>query len=108
MSKHDDTMKELRGEVGRLRLRLREAEDTLDAIRTGGVDALVVSGPQGDQVYTLTGADSAYRLLFETMNEGSATLRSDGTIFFCNSQIVSHAQYTDGSHRRRFHIRLRC
>ena len=87
MSKHDATIKELRGQVEQLQLRLRQAEDTLDAIRTGGVDALVVSGPQGDQVYTLTGADSAYRLLFETMNEGSATLGSDGTIFFCNSRL---------------------
>ena len=30
---------------------------------------------------------SAYRLLFETMNEGSATLGSDGTIFFCNHKL---------------------
>ena len=33
-------------------MRLEEAEETLRAIRKGEVDALVVSGPQGDQVYT--------------------------------------------------------
>jgi PAS domain S-box-containing protein len=87
MSRNDDTIKELRGQVEQLQSRLREAEDTLDAIRTGGVDALLVSGPHGDQVYTLTGADSVYRLLFETMEEGSATLGPDGSIFFCNSKL---------------------
>jgi PAS domain S-box-containing protein len=87
MSKSHLTKQELLAENERLRLRLQEAEDTLEAIRTGGVDALVVSGPNKDQVYTLTGADRAYRLLFETMEEGSATLGSDGTIFFCNTKL---------------------
>ena len=59
-----------------LRMRLEEAEETLRAIRKGEVDALVVSGPQGDQVYTLKGAEQPYRVFVETMNEGAATLRS--------------------------------
>ena len=42
-----------------LRARLQEAEQTLQAIRTGEVDALVVSGPAGDQVFSLRGADAA-------------------------------------------------
>jgi hypothetical protein len=29
----------------------------LNAIRTGGVDAVVVDGPEGAQIYTLQGAD---------------------------------------------------
>ena len=87
MSKLDDTTQELLAEIERLRTHLQEAEDTLEAIRTGGVDALVVSGPDGDRIYTLTGADTAYRVLFETMNEGAATLGSDGTILFCNNRF---------------------
>ncbi len=87
MSKYEDRTQELQAEIEGLRLRLQEAEDTLDAIRTGGVDALVVSGPDGEQVYTLTGTNRPYRVLFETMNEGAATLSSDGIILFCNTKL---------------------
>ena len=64
--------------------RLVEAEETLNAIRTGSVDALVVSGPHGDQVYTLEGADRTYRLLVEEMSEGAVVLTTDGSILYCN------------------------
>ena len=89
MLKHDDRMQELFAENERLKLRLQEAEEVLDAIRCGEVDALVVSGPDSDQVYTLGGADRAYRILFETMNEGAAILGSDGSVFFCNTKLSS-------------------
>jgi two-component system, NtrC family, response regulator AtoC len=82
-----DNTEDLRAENERLRLRLHEAEETLDAIHHGEVDAIVVSGPHDDEVYTLTGADRPYRILFETMNEGAATLGSGGTILFCNSKL---------------------
>jgi PAS domain S-box-containing protein len=74
--------------VEQLRARLEEAEETLTAIRSGEVDALVVSGPQGDQVYTLRGADHAYRILLEAMNEGAATLLPDGSILYCNKRFA--------------------
>ena len=54
--KHTKSAKDLLAENEDLRLRLEEALDTLRAIRSGEVDALVVSTPQGDQVYTLKGA----------------------------------------------------
>lgn len=75
-------------ELDLLRARLEEAEETLAAIRTGEVDALVVSGPRGDQVYTLQGADHSYRVLLEAMNEGAATLLPDGSILFCNTRFA--------------------
>ncbi len=71
-----------------LRRRLEEAEETLRAIREGEVDALVVSGPQGDQVYTLKGAEQPYRVFIETMNEGAVTLGPDGTILYCNGRFA--------------------
>ena len=46
--------------IAELEARLAEAEETLQAIRTGQVDALVVSGPDGDQIFALEGADHAY------------------------------------------------
>jgi len=70
-----------------LRMRLEEAEETLRAIREGEVDALVVSGSQGDQVYTLKGAEQPYRVYVETMNEGAVTLGPDGTILYCNNRF---------------------
>jgi len=82
------TSQELLFEVEELRLRLEEAEETLRAIGNGEVDAFVVSGPDGNQVFTLKGAEQPYRLLVETMNEGAATLAEDGTILYCNNRLA--------------------
>jgi len=71
-----------------LRGRLEEAEETIEAIRSGKVDALVVSGPQGEQIYTLHGADHSYRVLLEDMNEGAATLLPDGSVLYCNKAFA--------------------
>jgi two-component system, NarL family, sensor histidine kinase NreB len=67
--------------------RLTEAEDTLNAIRTGAVDALVVHTSQGEQLFTLKGADQTYRALVEAMNEGAVTLRH-GIISYCNKHFA--------------------
>ena len=77
-------VRELREENHRLRDRLREAEDTISAIHQGEVDAIVVSGNNGDQVYTLSNADQSYRFLVEQMCEAALTLTLDGTVLFCN------------------------
>ncbi len=79
----------LRAEIEELRARLAEAEETLRAIRGGEVDALVVSKPGGNQVFTLKGIDHAYRVLVEEMNEGAATLNADGVIHYCNNSLAS-------------------
>jgi two-component system CheB/CheR fusion protein len=72
------------GEVEDLRSQLQAARETLEAIQSGAVDAVVVSRPGGDRIYTLTGAEHAYRVFVEAMNEGAATVSADGTILFCN------------------------
>ena len=74
-------------EVEELRARLQEAQETLEAIRSGAVDAIVVEGPKGRQVFTLQGAERPYRVLAETMNEGAASLERDGAILFCNRRL---------------------
>lgn len=71
-----------------LRARLEEAEETLRAIRSGEVDAIVTVGPQGEQVYTLFGAERPYRVLIEAMQEGAATLMVDGTLLYCNAGLA--------------------
>lgn len=81
------TTAQLLEENEQLRARLDEAEQTLDAIRSGDVDALVVTGPHGDQVFSLTGAERTYRLIVETMNEAALTVGFDETILFCNRRF---------------------
>ncbi|MFP4388148.1 MAG: sensor histidine kinase [Desulfococcaceae bacterium] len=74
----------LERENAELRLRLREARDTLAAIRSGEVDALVVNGPDGDRVFSLRSADYSYRVLVEEMREGALTLADDGGVLYAN------------------------
>ena len=74
-----------------LRLRFYEAEEILSAIRKGEVDAVVVSGPHGDQVYALKGAEHTYRVLVESMNEGAITLTEGGAIIYCNRAFAEMA-----------------
>jgi formate hydrogenlyase transcriptional activator len=84
MNKSDRTRQQLQDELQELTSRMMEAEETLRAILSGEVDGLVVSTAEGDQVFTLSGADHPYRIMVETMNEGAITLASDGTILYCN------------------------
>ncbi len=74
--------------ITELRARLDEAEETLRAIRSGGVDALVVTGQNGPRVYTLEGAEHAYRVLIESMNEGALMLSADALILYANQRFA--------------------
>src|SRR6202030_4782533 len=72
-----------------LHARVQELEDTLTAIREGSVDALVISAPTGDQVFTLQGAEHPYRVLVETINEGAATLDEGGAVLYANTSFAA-------------------
>jgi len=72
-------------ELSSLRARVEELEETIRAIQSGEVDALVISTTGGDQVYTLENTDLPYRLFVETMAEGAVTATTDGTILYCNA-----------------------
>ncbi len=74
-------------EVEELRAQLAEANETLRAIREGEVDAVIVSGSKGDQVFSLVGADSIYRLIVETMKEAAFTVTVDGRILYGNARF---------------------
>jgi len=88
----------LSDETDMLRERLREAEETLDAIRNGDVDAVVVAGEGGTpQVYTLETADQTYRILVEEMQEGALTLSADGTVLYSNRRFSELAGENTGS-----------
>jgi PAS domain S-box-containing protein len=78
----------LQDEVQSQRASLAEAEELRRAISEGDLDALVLPGPEGKLIFTLDSADRAYRVLVETMNEGTATLGLDGTILYCNRHLA--------------------
>jgi PAS domain S-box-containing protein len=79
----------LLAEIRELQQQLSVANETLDAIRTGQIDALVVKGHNGHILYTLKSADLSYRIFIERMNEGAVTLSSSGVILYCNSKFAS-------------------
>ena len=82
------TPEDYQAEIEELKAQLEEAQEALRAIRENEVDALVVSGIQGPQVFTLQGADQPYRVFIECMNEGAVTMSPDGTILHCNSRFA--------------------
>ncbi len=65
-----------------------EFEDIVRAIRRGGIDALVVSGNQGDQVLVLEGSEHPYRVLVESLSDGAATLDSAGNVLYANDRFA--------------------
>jgi PAS domain S-box-containing protein len=79
---------ELENKIYELNSKLQEAQDTIEAIRTGQVDAIVTSDIGGERVYTLKGEDYPYRAMVENMNEGAATISIDGTIFYINNRFA--------------------
>lgn len=88
MQDRGKTTEQLQEDYDLLKMRLEEAEAALDAIRSGEVDALVVASSDGEQIFTLQGADQPYRVMVETMNEGAATLLEDGVILYANQRLA--------------------
>ena len=82
------TYEELLEDLEELTIQLKEANETIHAIRTGQIDALVVETEGGPQLYTLKSADHTYRVFIEKMKEGAVTLNSNGIILYCNSQFA--------------------
>ncbi|PPD57337.1 PAS domain-containing sensor histidine kinase [Dehalogenimonas etheniformans] len=83
---------ELEAEVNRLSEQLTECKETLRAITSGEVDALVVNTPMGDQVFTLQGADTVYRTAIENINEGAITVSAEGIILYSNRYFSTMMQ----------------
>jgi PAS domain S-box-containing protein len=74
-----------------LRQRLEEAEQAIQAIRAGEVDAVLVE-TERQQVYTLETADNPYRLLVTRVPYPAATLTDDGSIIWCNGRFADLLQ----------------
>ena len=81
-----------RRRIAELESQLGEAQETLDAIRSGEVDAVVVGDADQRRIFTLESADRPYRLLVEQMREGAVTLSLDGLVLYCNQAFADLVQ----------------
>jgi two-component system phosphate regulon sensor histidine kinase PhoR len=84
---------QLLSENHELQWQLEEANDTIEAIRTGQVDALVVKNEGNHQLYTLKSADQTYRVFIEKMSEGAVTVNREGFILYCNSSFANMVKF---------------
>jgi PAS domain S-box-containing protein len=79
---------DLQTQLHSLRARLEEVEETVEAVRTGRIDAVVVSAEPGEELYVLERIDRPYRLLLESMQHGAAVVDADGRIAYCNRSLA--------------------
>lgn len=83
-----ETSQLLEETIEELHRQLEEANNTIEAIRTGQVDALIVKEKSGHQLYTLKSADQTYRVFIEKMMEGGVTLNQQGIILYSNTSFA--------------------
>jgi PAS domain S-box-containing protein len=86
------TKQQLLERIADLQARLEEAEETLRAIREGEVDAVVVTGSRGEQVFSLNQSEAIYRLMVETMDEAGLAVTPGGVILFANNCVAHMLQ----------------
>jgi two-component sensor histidine kinase/PAS domain-containing protein len=71
-----------------------DADETVQAIYQGDIDAVVVMRAlEGPQVILLHGAEEPYRVLVERMSDGALTAGADGTILYVNSRLCDLTGY---------------
>lgn len=83
--KKELTYEELLSENEGLINRLEEAEQLIDAIKAGEVDAFALNINNQPEIFTIESGDFAYRMLVENFNEGALTLSEDGLILYTNN-----------------------
>jgi len=75
----------LLSEIEELKIRLAEAEQLIEAIKAGEVDAFAFTKNNKPEIFTLESGDYAYRILVENFSEGALNLSEDGLIVYTNS-----------------------
>lgn len=79
---------ELLSEIESLKNQLFDANNIIDAIKEGSVDALVVNNGGAPQIYSIESADYTYRILIEKLGEGALSITNDGLILYCNDYFA--------------------
>ena len=78
----------LRDRVIVLEALLQEKNDTLEAIRAGEIDAVMVSPNDDYHLHILQSVDQPFRVLIEQIQEGAVSLREDGTMLYGNRRLA--------------------
>lgn len=84
-------LERMKQEVAKLRAELREAEECIQAIHDGRVDAFVVGERDRDRVYLLESVDGPFRILVEHMQQGAVRIAGDGTVLYANACFANLA-----------------
>jgi len=74
----------LLAEIEELKAKLSEADQLIQAIKDGEVDAFAMGSNAVPEVYTLQSGDYAYRVLIEEFGEGALNVTEDGLIVYTN------------------------
>lgn len=82
---HKVLSEDLLSEIEYLKIHLSEAQEAIEAIKGGSVDAFAVRKDGKPEVFTLQSLDYAYRVLIEKINEGTLNLTREGLIVYSNS-----------------------
>ena len=83
-----ETFEALHAQIAELRAQLVEAQEALEAIRTGQVESLVIEGPNGPSIFSLEETNFSYRVLVEAISEGAVTMGEDGVVLYCNARFA--------------------
>ena len=71
--------------ITELENKLLDANNLINAIRHGEVDALLMNKNGKADVYSLESIDFTYRVLVEKIGEGALSISKEGLILYCNS-----------------------
>jgi PAS domain S-box-containing protein len=78
------SVESLLAEIEELKAKLSEADQLIQAIKDGEVDAFAIGSGSTPEVYTLQTGDYAYRILIEEFGEGALNVTEDGLIVYTN------------------------
>lgn len=74
-------------EINELKQQLHVANESIEFIKNGKIDALVIPDKDKLKVFTEKTSDRTYRLLIDKMNEGVVTVNQEGIILYSNSHF---------------------
>lgn len=80
----DPSVNKLLAEIEELKAKLAEADQLIQAIKDGEVDAFAIGSDAAPEIYTLQTGDYAYRILIEEIGEGALNATEDGLIVYTN------------------------
>ena len=68
--------------------KLDEANEVIEGIKKGNIDAVLIANDATAKVLVTKTADQTYRKFIENMSEGVVTIHTDGTILYSNSSFA--------------------